>query len=126
MVLHLGDDDLITRLHTGLPESGRHEIDAFGGAACEDDFCGGMGIYERPYCLTCLLVEACSLLREVVDTTVHVGIDIQVLFGDGIDDALRFLRRGAVVEIDERAAVNGAGEDRENPDPSREGGEGLA
>ena len=41
-----------------------------------------------------------------MDTTVDVGIDVQILVAHGIKHAERLLGRGTVVEIDQRAAVD--------------------
>lgn len=54
--------------------------------------------------------------REVgqeVQATVNIRIFVGVAAGHSIDHRLWLLRRGAVVEVDERPAVYLAGEDRE-------------
>ena len=106
VVLHDGEDDLVALLEEGLAETGRHEVEALGGAAREDDFGGGAGVDEAPHPLAGGLVEVGGLLREVVHAAVHVGVDGIVFLGDGLHYAPRLLRGGRVVEVNERPAVH--------------------
>ena len=43
----------------------------------------------------------------------HVGIDGAILLRDSIDHGLRFLRRSRIIEIDQRASVDLARQNRE-------------
>ena len=65
-----------------------------------------------------------SLLRQEMYPAVHVGIDAVILVGDGIDYAARLLGRSAVVQIDQRFAIDGAAKDGEvlpHPHPLSQG-----
>ena len=53
------------------------------------------------------------LLRQPVYTTVYVGIHIEVFLAHGIQHAERFLCGGTVVKVNQRLAVNSAGENWE-------------
>ena len=59
------------------------------------------------------LVEVGGLLREVVHAAMHVGIGVEVLVAHGVEHAKGLLGRGGVVEVDKRAAIDGAREDGE-------------
>ena len=52
-------------------------------------------------------------MRQVVDATVHVGIDVEVFVAHGIEHAQRLLGRGGIVKVDERPTVNLSAEDGE-------------
>ena len=113
VVLHDGDDDLVALAEEGFTERRSQEVDALGGSACEDNLARGAGVDELADGLACPFVQLGRLLGEEVDAAVHVGIDRVVLLGNGIDHAAWFLRGGAVVEIDERLAVDRAAENGE-------------
>ena len=111
MMLHLRQDDFIAIVQESLAEGGCHEIDALCGASGEDDFSRGAGVDKAAHGLARSLMKFRGLLAEVVHAAVDVGVHVQVLIRHGIDDAARFLRRGAVVEVNQRTTVHLAGED---------------
>ena len=113
VVLHGGDDDLVARLHLRLAEGGRQEVDALRGASGEDDFAGRAGVDKPAHGLAAGFVQLCGLLGEEMHATVYVGVSIIVFVGDGFDHRAGFLRGGAVVQVDQRLAVDGAAEDGE-------------
>ena len=113
VMLHHRDDDLIARLHHRLGERGGHEVESLGGAAREDDFRRRAGVDEAAHRLAGSLMELGSLYAEVVDAAVHIGVGVEVLVAHGVEHTHRLLRRGGVVEINERLAVHLAGEYRE-------------
>ncbi len=113
VVLHGGDDDLVALAKESFAEAGGEQVDALCGAAGENDFVGAAGVDEAADGLAAGFVEFSSLLGEEVDAAVDVGIDAVVFVGDGVDHAAGFLGRGAVVQVDQRLAVDGAGEDGE-------------
>ena len=113
VVLHGGDDDLVARLHLRLAEGGRQEVDALRGASGEDDFAGRAGVDKPAHGLAAGFVQLCGLLGEEMHATVYVGVGVVVFVGDGFDHRAGFLRGGAVVQVDQRLAVDGAAEDGE-------------
>ena len=113
VVLHRGDDDLVARLHLRQAEGGGQEVDALRGAAGEDDFVGGAGVDELAHGLAAGLMQFRGLLGEEVHAAVHVGVGVVILVGDGLDHTAGFLRRGAVVQVDQGLAVDGAAQDGE-------------
>ena len=48
-----------------------------------------------------------------MDAAVNIGVIALIIIHERVDDALRFLRRGGVVEVDERLPVDLLVEDRE-------------
>ena len=113
MVLHGGHEHLVSRLEAGPPPARRDEVDAFGRAAHKDDLARRCGLEKRPGFLPRLLVLGGRALAQVVDAAVDVGVLRRVVALEAIDDRAGFLARGGVVEIDERLAVGGGGEDGE-------------
>ena len=90
-----------------------YEVDALCGASGEDNLFRLTGVDKLPHRLACRFVQVGSLLREVVNAAVDIGVDVEVFVAHGIKHAERFLRGGRIVEIDERAAVDLAAEDGE-------------
>ena len=115
MVLHDREHDLVAFPDMGQTERGRDEVHRFGGRTGEDDLVGGSGVEEGAHLLARALEGLGRGIGEIVETAMHVGIFGLVGGGDAIDHGPRFLRRGRVVEIDERLAVGRQGEGREVP-----------
>ena len=113
VVLHHRDDDLVARLHHRFGERGGNEVESLGGAAREDNLRRRPGVDEATHRLAGSLMELGSLHAEVVDAAVHIGVGVEVLVAHGVEHAHRLLRRGGVVEINERLAVHLTGEYRE-------------
>ncbi len=82
----------------------RHQIDALGGAASEDDLLFGRGADEGLHLAACLLVAVGALLAQPMDAAVYVGVVPFVSLGDRLDYLSRMLRGSAVVEIHQRHA----------------------
>ena len=102
VVLHRGDDHLVTRLHKGSAVGVRHGIDAVGGASGEDHLGSLSGVDEAGSSLPCRLVRLRRHATEVVDATVDIRIGVEVALLEPVDDAPGALRRGGVVEVDQR------------------------
>ncbi len=73
------------------------------------------GVDEAADDLARLLVFLGGEVREVVQAAMDVGVFGAVGLGDGVDDRLRLLGRGGIVEIDQRLVVDGARQNREIP-----------
>jgi hypothetical protein len=111
MVLHDREHDLIAGLDAFAAEGIGDEVDGFGGVAGEDDFFLAGGVEEGAHLLARILVRLGRGIGEVMQSAMHIG----VFGGVGVRDAFQhrawLLRRGGVVEIDERLAVDLHGED---------------
>jgi len=112
MVLHDREHDLVARLHMLTPERVGDEVDRLGGVAGEDDLLGPPCIDEGPHLLARALIGLGRGIGEKMQAAMHVGIFRGVGLVDAVEHHLRLLRRGRIVEIDERLAVDLHGEDR--------------
>ena len=113
MVLHAGDEHLVTGPHVASAVARGDEVDRLGRPSGEDDlFCRG-GAQELANRLARLLVGLGRPDRQVVDAPVDVGVVLLVHASLGVDDHLWLLARRRVVQEGERLAVHGALEDGE-------------
>ena len=113
VVLHDREHDLVALADSHAAERAGDEVDRLGGVAGEDDLLGAAGIEEAAHGLARLLEALRRRVGEVVQAAVHVGVLEAVGVIHRLDHRARLLRRGAVVEIDERLAVDLAEQDRE-------------
>jgi len=54
-----------------------------------------------------------GVLGKEMHAAMNIGVATLVVTADGVDDDLRFLRGGRVIQVDQRLAANGGGQDRE-------------
>src|ERR1043166_3918876 len=113
VVLHLGDDDLVTLSDELAPVAVHDEVDGLGDAAHEDALARLARVQEPSRLLARALVGRGRLLAQVVDAAVYVRVLLAQVFRAALDDDARNLRRGRVVEVDERLAVHRLGENGE-------------
>ena len=97
------------------PERVGDQVDGLGGVAGEDDLFRARRVEEGADFLARALVGFGRGVGEVVQAAMHIGVFGRVGVLEAVEHRLRLLRRGGVVEIDERLAVDRHGEDRENP-----------
>jgi hypothetical protein len=74
VVLHLGDEDLVARADGAAPERLRHQVDALGGAAREDDLAGLGAFRKRATVCRARLESRRGALAERVHAAVDVGV----------------------------------------------------
>ena len=113
VVLHRRDEHFVAGPDAAAPEGVRHEIDALGAVAREDDLARARSVEERGDFLPRALVGLARHGTELVHATMHVGVVVGVVVRDRVNHAARLLRRRRIVEIDQRLAVNLPGENRE-------------
>ena len=77
-------------------------VDGFG----EDDLVDDGGIEEAPHLFARRLIGIGRGIREEMQAAMHVGIFVRIGVRDRVDHGLRLLRRGAIVEIDQRLAID--------------------
>ena len=99
VMLHGCDEHFVTGFHVCLDKTGSNKVYGFCGATGKNNFRRAAGINELANGLPCLLVQVCSLLRQIVHTTVYVGVDIKIFFPHGIKHTQRFLCSCTIVEI---------------------------
>ena len=119
VVLHLGDDDLVTgaeaqaRVLRHGGERVRDEVDRLGRVLGEHDLGGGARPDERRDLLAGALERLGGLGAERVHGPGDVGVVQLVVLPDRVDHLARLLRRVPGVEVDERVAVDLPVQDRE-------------
>jgi hypothetical protein len=111
MMLHDREHDLVAGLDAFAPEGVGDEVDGLGGVAGEDDFFLAGGIEEGAHLLARVLIGLGRGVGEVMQSAMHIGVFGGVGAGEPLQHRVRLLRRGGVVEIDERLAVHLHGED---------------
>ena len=95
------------------PQAAGHQVDAFGGAAHEDQLVLGAGVEEALGLGARLFVGRRGALAQLVHAAMDVGAIHLVELADGVDHRERLLRRGGVIQIHQRLAVDALLQDRE-------------
>ena len=106
VVLHDRQHHLVALLQPRAAEGRRDEIKRLGGVAGEDDLFLARRVEERAHGLARRLVGFRRLVGEEVQPAMHVGVFARIRLLDAVEHRLRLLRRGGVVEINERLAVD--------------------
>ena len=112
VVLHVRQQDLVTRGQPGPQVTLSHQVDGFGGAARKDDLALSGRIDVAGQQAPCTLVEVGGLLAEGVHAAVHIGVMLPIEAVGRLDHRQRPLRRCSGVQVDEGLAVHGARQDR--------------
>ena len=99
MMLHGRHDYFIAFVHERLTIGGGDEVQTLGGAPGENHLSGRAGIDEAAHRLAGSLVKFGGLLRHPVNTTVDVGVDVEVFVTHGIQHAQGFLRGGRIIQV---------------------------
>ena len=99
VVLHDGHQHLVPRLDAAQAVAVGDKVQALGGVAGEDDLLGALGADERPHRLARILIDPRGLHAQRVQAAQGIGIVLAVKLCFRVDDALRALRRGRVIEI---------------------------
>jgi hypothetical protein len=105
MVLHDREHDLVA-LPEVRAEGARDQVDRVRQVAGEDDLLHRRRIEEAAHGLARVLEAGGGGVGEEVQAAMHVGVFHLVGVVDGVENRARLLRGGAVVEIDERLAVD--------------------
>jgi hypothetical protein len=113
VMLRDAQDDLVARLHPRHGPAIGDQVDPLRRAGGEDDLVGIGHAKEARDGAAHRLVFLGREVRQVVQAAMDVGVFHRIGLRDGVDHHLRLLRRGAIVEIDQRLAVHLAREDRE-------------
>ncbi|MNN38449.1 hypothetical protein D3C81_1524460 [compost metagenome] len=112
VVLHLGDDDLVAGFDAQADAVG-DQIDRLGAALGPDDVLGRGRVQEAGDDLARRLERLGRLVRQGMQAPVDVGVAALHRRDQGVDHRTRLLRRGGVVQIDQRLAVHLSRQDRE-------------
>ena len=111
VVLQRGEDHFVAGFQVGQSPGVSHKVKRLGGVLGEDHFVE-VGVDELGNAHVCLLVGDGGLFAQDVNAAMDVGVGFLIVAADGVDDGLGLLGRRGAVEIDQRAVVDGAAEDR--------------
>ena len=103
MVFHFRQDNGVSFLQVRTAPAVGDEVDAFRGAAGDDDPFGVVAFFQLG---SAGFVALCCFTGQRVNRTVNVGIGMGVIGAHGVEDNLRLLGGGSVVEVDQRVAVD--------------------
>ena len=106
MMLHLGDEHLVSRLEPRPQEAPGHQVDAFRGTAHEDDLVFPRGAQESSGGFAGGFVAVGRSLGEGVHAAVDVRVGAAVARYQGVDHRLGLVRGRRAVEIDQGLAVD--------------------
>ena len=112
VVLHLRDQHRVAGTDVRPAPGIRDEVDRLGDVLGEDRrlrLCSD----ERGDPFACAVVRGVGLLRQRVDAAVHVRVVLAQVIRERLDHDLGLLRGRARIQVDQRAPVETAGEDRE-------------
>mmetsp|Transcript_24405 Transcript_24405/g.70242 ORF Transcript_24405/g.70242 Transcript_24405/m.70242 type:complete len:248 (+) Transcript_24405:789-1532(+) len=101
MVLYLADDDDISLLQSTPRIRVGDKVDRLGGTGREDNFIPTGGIDKIGDGIASPLVLRRGLARKTVGTPMDIGVGLEVVVGQPIEDVRRLLRRGGRIEVDE-------------------------
>ena len=113
MMLHDRQDDLVVLAYMVEPEGRGDEIDRLRRGTREHDLVCRRRIEETPHAFARAFESFRRGIGEIMQPAMHVGIFVFVGVAHTIEHLTRLLRRGCIVEIDERLAVRLLVQDRE-------------
>ena len=113
VVFEVADDDLVTRTDVLAAPAFGHQVDGLGGAAHKDDFVHIRRVDEFLHPLTGAFVGVGGAGGEFMRGAVDVRVFVLVKIRDAVDDGLRLVGRGGVVEPHQRLAVHPLAQDGE-------------
>ena len=115
VMLHDRQNDLVALADMRHPPAIGDRVDRFRRGLREDDLVHRTSIQEPAHLLARRLVSLRRRIRQEMQPAMDVGIFVTIGMRDRIDHGLRLLGRSAVVEIDERLAIDFTRQDREVP-----------
>ena len=95
------------------PKLDGDEIDRLSRRSGENDLLVRGGVDEPPHGFPGRLIRLGRRIGEIVQSAMHVRVFVLIGVRQAIDDRLRLLSRGRVVQIDKRLSIGALGEDRE-------------
>ena len=106
MVLHLREQDYVTRFDVLRAPGLRHQIDAFGGPARENDLVRAARVDELGSARPRGLEGIRGAIAQFVNPTMDIRVVVLVVMPQGLEHRARLLRGGGVVEVDQRLAMH--------------------
>ena len=113
VMLQFGDHHLVAGgQEIAGRQAGGDQVHRLGAALGEHDLLHRTGVEEAADTFPRALVAVRRGRAQGVDAAMHVGIVVLVERDDRLDHLARLLRRGRIVQIDQRPAMNLPGQDR--------------
>ena len=106
VMLHPGDDNLIVLLNVLASPTLRDKIDGLGRSAHKDDLARGAGIQKAARLFASRFVGIGGTRGQFMRGAMHIGVLVFVEVAEPINDRLRLLRGRAVVQPDQRTAID--------------------
>src|SRR2546421_9001445 len=111
-MLRFRQHDAIPRRNIGITPAIGHQVNTFGGVACENHLLTLASIDEARHLHTRLLHPGRCLFADLVDAAMHIGMRGFVVGTHGLDDGMRLLRTGSAVQVDQWVPMYLTGQDR--------------
>ena len=111
-MLHFREQNHVAGLEIFCAPGTGDEIDAFGRAAREDDFVGAFGVDEFCGAGAGGFKRVRRAVAQFMDAAMDVGVVVLVIMHQRVNHRAGLLRRGGVVEINQRLAVDLLVQDR--------------
>ena len=99
MMLHDGDQDLISGPDVLSAEGLGYQIYTFSGTTSKNDFLGAAGIDELADLSATFLIFGSSFNGQGVNAPMDIGVLLAEMPDQGIDYGLRLVRCGGIIEI---------------------------
>src|SRR5258708_7341020 len=113
VMLHGGDEHFVAGMNVSAAVGLRYKVDGFRGAANKDDLTRIGGIEERSHRPPRSFVLFRRMFRKEMHATMDVGVVPLVVPTNRINDHLRLLGRGCIVQVNQRPTVSPLPEDGE-------------
>src|SRR5271166_2121727 len=112
VMLHDAENDLVARADILQSIARRGKIDRLGRGAREYDLLGSGRVQETSHALPRRLIGLGGGIGEIMQPSMDIGVFVLIRMSNSIEDGLRLLRGGGIVQIHERLAVGPLREDR--------------
>ena len=113
VVLQPGKQHAIARFQVRRPPAVGNEIDRLRRAARPDHLAAARAVQESGQRIAGALEAPRGAIGERVRPAVHVGVVAAVVIRYGVDNGIRFLRGGGIIEVDQRLSVHRLSENGE-------------
>ena len=105
MVLHLGQENDVAFTQRVSAPGLRHQIDALGCPASEDDLVRAGRAQVFGHALPRMFVGGRRARTQFMQAAMHIGVVMLIVMAKRIDDRTRLLGRGGVIEINKRMTM---------------------
>ena len=115
VVFQPGNDDLVAFSHILPPPALGDEVDCLGRSPEKDDLIGGWRVEKMAHLFPRILIGIGCAGRKLMRRAMDIGVFVLIEVCKAIDDGLRLLRGGGIVQPDQRTPVDQFAQDREIP-----------